>query len=179
MARGLQDRIDGRNGAHCSFGFTIIELLVAMTILMVIVMIVGLFFQSANSTWNSGTKRAEVNMEGRALVDYMAQELSQSVTNGFDVSDGGSTAKFTILGEATPPATPCRHEIEYSLSGKIVSRTMVDGVAGEMGDDIDELKFFVAPTTDGLPLFVDVRVTLTNGVYESRAHFVNRDRYRM
>ena len=123
-------------------------------------------------------------MEGRALVDYMAQELSQAVSTNsdlsdFNVPDGGNTAMFSVLGDATAsPAKRCIHSINYALAGGTVTRVM-DGAPAEMGEGIDGLKFVVGPPSVGLPLFVDVRITITNMVYESRAHFVNRDRYRM
>ena len=178
-----------------SAGFTLIELLAAMTILLIIVLIVAQVFQHAGAAWTTGVNRAEAGMKGRALADFMAQELSQAVTNQvytvFNVS--GSTAEFIIIGDANGPSTRAAQKVKYSFSGGTVTReaglltappvsvasfgagtsvTMAEGVAG--------LAFTVPVPLSWesglLPRYVDVMVTVSNGVFQSRAYIQNRDR---
>ncbi len=63
-------------------GFTLLELLVSMVILGVIVVICGRIFDQSTVAWDSGSRKAELNLTGRAVVDLMAQEISQAVDDG-------------------------------------------------------------------------------------------------
>jgi prepilin-type N-terminal cleavage/methylation domain-containing protein len=161
-------------GTAVTTGFTLIELLAAMAILVVIVFIVSRVFQQAGSAWQTGVGRAEVGMKGRALADFIAQELSQAVSNDvypyFTV--GGSSADFVILGDASGPSTRAARRVEYSFSDKKVMRSVSGASPVELADKVDSLAFI----TNSMPKFVDVRIGLTNGVYQSRAYFYNRGR---
>jgi len=161
-------------GTAATTGFTLIELLAAMAILVVIVFIVSRVFQQAGSAWQTGVGRAEVGMKGRALADFIAQELSQAVSNDvypyFTV--GGSSADFVILGDASGPSTRAARRVEYSFSDKKVMRSVSGASPVELADKVDSLAFI----TNSMPKFVDVRIGLTNGVYQSRAYFYNRGR---
>ena len=182
-------------GAGGLVAFTLIELLVSMAILVVIVLITAQLFTQATTVWNTGTARAEVNMKGRALADFMAQEISQAIMNAdYPFTASGNTAKFWVLGNATT-ATRAAQKIEYYTSSATVFRkvTYSDGssVNDEMCVAISTPPEFIptaalASGTNQLPLYVDVKVTVsdqgsppTNRVYESRACFYNRNRYRM
>jgi len=61
--------------------FTLIELMVAVSILAVLVMIVGAVFQQSTVAWNSGTQRMEANVMARAVLDFMAEEISHAVAS--------------------------------------------------------------------------------------------------
>jgi prepilin-type N-terminal cleavage/methylation domain-containing protein len=175
-------------GTAATTGFTLIELLAAMAILVVIVFIVSRVFQQAGSAWQTGVGRAEVGMKGRALADFIAQELSQAVSNDvypyFTV--GVSSADFVILGDASGPSTRAAKRVKYAFSGKKITRSVEiltaappasfsGSSSADLAEEVDALEFI----TGSMPKFVDVRIGFTNGVYQSRAYFYNRDRYRM
>ncbi|MDP2663020.1 MAG: prepilin-type N-terminal cleavage/methylation domain-containing protein, partial [Dehalococcoidia bacterium] len=55
--------------------FTLIEVLVAMTVLAVMVLMAANIFQSSSASWNIGTQKADMNTSARAALDFMAREL--------------------------------------------------------------------------------------------------------
>lgn len=57
-------------------GFTLLELLVSMTILALIFVAVLGAIQVGSKSWESGERRAEANQRTRALVDSLARELT-------------------------------------------------------------------------------------------------------
>lgn len=59
-------------------GFTLIEIMAAMSILMVIVLVLGNIFTDSTRIWQLGTKRAQNLGEGRAVMDFLVRELSQA-----------------------------------------------------------------------------------------------------
>ena len=165
-------------------GFTLIELLVAMGILMIIVLITSRLFQQAAIVWDVGTQRAELNMRGRALAAYMAQELSMAVPGGFSL-DTPSKVTFQMLGDADSTNRAVR-KIVYTLAAPNITRTVDAGSADPMSDGVKDLRFDLIPTgasSTNMPLGVSVSVTVTNDVetrvFESRAYFENRDRNRL
>lgn len=185
--KSLKGRRAKGDGASGETAFTLIELLVAMTILMIIVMIVAQVFQQARQVWDTGTRKAEMNMKGRSLADFMAQELSLAVRPaGKSFSASGSSASFWVLGDADAGSgLRAARQVNYTFDGSKVKR---DGQ--DMCEDIVALEFIEADDpvtgTNLLPLYVDVRVTVsdggspgTNKVFESRALMTNRKRYSM
>lgn len=78
MRNGLKSAAESNRAR----AFTLIELLLAMAILVVIVMLVSQIFNQAMVAWDSGQRKADVNFVGRALVDFMAQEISKAVYDG-------------------------------------------------------------------------------------------------
>ena len=170
-------------------GFTLIELLVAMSILVVIVLIVSQIFAQATIAWNTGSRRAEMNMTGRAVADFISQDLSQAVRNSnhmFNAS--GYTASFWYLGDATNTVR-ATNSVSYRLQNNAVERKVNAGSYEAITDtNILMLTFIATPLSFGtdLPDYVDVQVTVSdnaplnasNKVFESRAEFPNRNRYR-
>ncbi len=72
-------------------GFTLIEVLVAMTVLSIMVLMVANIFQSSSAAWNIGTQKADMNTAARAALDYMVRELSSAVAGPIDkVGSGGA-----------------------------------------------------------------------------------------
>jgi len=57
-------------------GFSLIEVLVSMTVLIVIIVMVTNMFRNASEAWDMGTQRAEMNTSARAAIEYIARELS-------------------------------------------------------------------------------------------------------
>jgi len=59
--------------------FTLAELLVAMTVLSLLVLLLVSFLGGVNRAWISGEQQAETFQDGRAIIELMSRELSQSV----------------------------------------------------------------------------------------------------
>jgi prepilin-type N-terminal cleavage/methylation domain-containing protein len=180
-------RLDAKNG-----GFTLVELLAAMTILVIITLIVSKMFQQASVSWDTGTRKAETNMKGRAVVDFIARELSEAILTppyypDFNVS--GSIAEFWMLGTAdSVRRAPMR--VKYSQANRHVSFfPALNGGAtpppedGLLSSGIKDVLFFApSPASAGmLPPYATVEVTVTDdkGIdhkFQSTAFFKNRDR---
>ncbi|HXI83511.1 MAG TPA: prepilin-type N-terminal cleavage/methylation domain-containing protein, partial [Verrucomicrobiae bacterium] len=105
-------------------GFTLLELLTSMTLLLVMVGFLAVAFNSASVAWKQGEKDVDRYQQARATVDLMARDLSQAVvspkiqfygiTNGLafmaPVSDNPNVADLAevayVLGpETAPPFT--------------------------------------------------------------------------
>ena len=159
-------------------GFTIIELLVAMSVLVIIVLIVTMIFQRASAVWDTGMNKAELDMTGRGVADYVAQDIASALDRPFFSASGGA-AHFYCLGEASR-SNGAISKVDYSYSGGTLTRNGTVLVEG-----LKDFAFTNSPPSGGnLPLYVDVTVTVTNEVgvqslYQSRAFFLNRNRYKL
>jgi len=160
-------------------GFTIIELLVAMSVLVIIVLIVTMIFQRASAVWDTGMNKAELDMTGRGVADYVAQDISSALDLPYSFSASGGGANFYCLGEASS-SNGAISKVDYSYSGGTLQRNGTVLVEG-----LKDFAFTNSPPSGGnLPLYVDVSVTVTNEVgvqslYQSRAFFLNRNRYKL
>ena len=73
-----------------NFGFSLIEVLVSMTVLIVIIVMVTNMFRNASEAWDTGTQRAEMNTSARAAIEYIARELSCAVAGSIHDSAGAT-----------------------------------------------------------------------------------------
>ena len=83
-------------------GFTLIELMVAMVVLSILMVMVATIFNDATKAWTLGTRRAETNGSGRAVVDFMARELSAAIADEqitFIATNDFSTAMYESRGD--------------------------------------------------------------------------------
>ncbi|MFH0952978.1 MAG: prepilin-type N-terminal cleavage/methylation domain-containing protein [Verrucomicrobiota bacterium] len=62
-------------------GFTLIEILSAMAVLLILVMLLGRLFSDASKAWLLGTRRAEQNIEARAILDFITRDVQQAVAD--------------------------------------------------------------------------------------------------
>ena len=148
--------------------FTLIELLVAMTILVIITLMVARIFQQATMAWNTGTRKVELMMNGRAVSDFLAQQLSHAVadTNGAAFSVSGLPASFYILNDASV-GTGAVQKVTYQATD------LADGIIGVQINTYGD-------TSYGLPVYGLVSVTMSNNVYfQTGFYFANRLRNRM
>ena len=63
-------------------GFTLVEVLAAMTVLMIIVLMLGRIFRDSTNAWTVGTRQMEDNLNGRAVLDFIARDISQAMIRG-------------------------------------------------------------------------------------------------
>ena len=84
-------------------GFTLVEVLVAMVILMVIVLMMASLMRHTASAWDVGMRNVGVSLEGRSALDLMSRELSAGVMDEvlqYGRIEGGSKSfSFYLMGD--------------------------------------------------------------------------------
>jgi prepilin-type N-terminal cleavage/methylation domain-containing protein len=185
-------------------GFTLIELLVSMAILMIIVLIVAQLFQQSQQAWESGSRQAEINITGRALADFMAQEISLAADDGeylepLAIKNSGATIEFSLVDPAG--SNRCAQFVYYSYAGGRIVRTserygdysvgpIPTGPGVELCQGVRSCVFSAPAAGAGLlPAYVDVEVhvlsdddfargfTAREQIFKTRAWLRNAGRY--
>ena len=167
-------------------GFSLVELLMAMAILSIIVVICGRLFQQSAAAWETGIRRAERNIIGRNMTDFLAQDLSRAVcsTDG-ELQMGGNSLRFPILDEQSvrEGLSPRAYQwVTYDLSPNNLRR---NGERLAPAGVVDRVRLTAGPTAAGRPpIYVDVEVRVKDPdsaymeSFISRAWLRNRYRYR-
>jgi len=173
-------------------GFTLIEILVSLAILGMIVVAVARLFEESTVAWDSGWRRAEVMMTGRAVVDFVAQETSLAIDDSplgglrlemdsFLLRDGTNVYKDIGYLDGAGSA---RRRVGLALpeflvkesSGLEITEFLVEfGPEGPVG-----------PVGPEYPRYVDVSVTVLTKdksrdetrTFKTRAALMNRGHYR-
>lgn len=170
-----------------SGGFTLVELLVAMAILSIIVVICGRLFQQASAAWETGVRRAERNIIGRNLADFIAGDLSRAVARTDDELQIGATSlRFPIVDEASVQeglSSRAYQWVTYDLSPNNLRR---NGQKLAPAGVVDRIRITAGPaaTPRRPPIYVDLEVRVKDPdssyveAFTSRAWIRNRDRYR-
>ena len=90
-------------------GFSMIEVLVAATILTIIVMMLGMLFQQTSLAWRTGSRRAEAYMQVRSAIGAIQRDASAAVDARFlperfvdekQNFSGGKLLFYTLTGTA-------------------------------------------------------------------------------
>ncbi len=165
-------------------GFTLLELLVAISILVIIVMMMaGVFFQS-RVAWGTGLRRSRMAMEGRAVIDFIANELAQAVadeTLECMIQDGQGIT-FYMLDQASPERRAVK-QVTYSYAGDRIRRSVRDVTfspyvapgpirEGYLARNVSSFQFITpdgGPYRTNLPAWVDIELTMR---YRGRASHV-------
>lgn len=71
--------IERRNRCGAAQAFTLVELLIAMTILSAIVLLTTSLLSGVSRAWISGEQQVETFQDGRAILEMISRELSQAV----------------------------------------------------------------------------------------------------
>lgn len=61
------------------FGFTLIEILVAISLFLIIILLVSSFFSLSNRSYNKGVNSAELVQNARVGLDRITREIRQSI----------------------------------------------------------------------------------------------------
>lgn len=163
-------------------GFTLIELLVALAILGIIVVICGRIFEQSNVSWNTGSRKAEINMVGRGVADFIAQDIGRSVARTPAEFVAAGSLVFKVIDEnavAEGASGSPVQTVTYDFGA--MTRNGVLLAPKDMVKSVTITPQTVPPTQ--LPGYVDVNVEVQDqdGVYtvnfKSRAWLANRDRY--
>jgi prepilin-type N-terminal cleavage/methylation domain-containing protein len=159
-------------------GFTLVELLAAMSILVVITLIVSKLFQQASVAWDTGLRKAENTMKGRAIADFIAQDLASAVQDDNlykEFTGTGSAPEFWSLGEAVGATRTVRF-VKYDASGGGISRTEDGGTSVQLvGSGATLTVLSIGGTATNLPLYAVVKVVVADAArtnqYQSTAYF--------
>jgi prepilin-type N-terminal cleavage/methylation domain-containing protein len=108
-------------------GFSLIEILVATTILLIIVMLMSMVFQQSSGAYQSGTSRVNAQKVLRNIMGVIARDLALAVDsryypglkNQFDANRVGVVA---LTGNADDTGRRTPQWIEFSYLGARVSR---------------------------------------------------------
>lgn len=157
-------------------GFTLLELLVSLVILMMIVMMIAGVFTQMRVAWGTGMRRSKLNMEGRAAADFIARELSHAVADEklpCVIVDDAPSISFYMLGDSTP-SNRTVYYVTYAGNGSEITRRVdkvymgkypqtVPGSAATLAQNVKEVRFFTPDGQDygtNLPAWVDLRLIL-------------------
>lgn len=129
-----------------SSGFSLVEILVATTILLVIVVLVSMVFQQQSTAFQSGVDRTQGQSALRSVMGMISRDLSLAVDsedypdlskNKFSSSSLSFLAMTGVVGKNCEgddsEGTLALQLIKYSYSSKVVSREVVDIVFNNGG----------------------------------------------
>lgn len=76
-------------------GFTVIELLAAMAVVVFIVLLMTRIFTETTGIWSRGAKQVQDSAEARAIMDYIVTEMTQAIADdvvSFKLNSGGTNS---------------------------------------------------------------------------------------
>jgi len=147
---------------HSAFGtrhsaFTLIEVMVAVTIMAILVVIMSAIFHQSSLAWDSGTGRMKANVTARAVLSLMESELSHAVVDErlklhmyvTTTGDGDSTIWFWTLGGKAESGERLLRKISYTrnagagtllrqewtLDADLPYDQAIDGTTGTVGPE--------------------------------------------
>lgn len=139
---------EDRNNNRGRAGFSMVEVLVASTILVVIVMMLAMLFQQTGLAWRTGVQRADAFVQLRSLVGALQRDASAAIDEreipaelrtklgggSQQFSDGEDLKFYTLTGTGFPEKgnTPYRTltYVTYDTSGRRTERKLkADGTA--------------------------------------------------
>ena len=155
-------KTQGKGKADRRAGFSMIEVLVASTILVVIVMMLSMLFQQTSLAWRTGVKRASGYMQIRSALGAIQRDASAAVDartlpdelktklGGDDQQFRGSLSFYTLTGTgkgtAADPAMRAPKYITYNISGTR-SETALTAAGAKQVKNSNVLEF-VKPTNN-------------------------------
>ncbi len=174
-------------------GFSMIEVLVAATILLVIVMMLAMLFQQTSIAWRTGVRRADAFTQVRALIGSMQRDAAKAVDehaidkdlrSGRSQNFSGGLRFFTLTGNGfSDSGAPLRSVsyIEYTGGTRTETTLQADGswsvpTSAQITDFVewsgkDTIKMQNLQVTEernplgGLPLSVRFRVEVVSEGY--------------
>jgi prepilin-type N-terminal cleavage/methylation domain-containing protein len=162
-------------------GFSLVEVLIAVTLLLVIVIMISMVFQQASGAWASGSTQAKSESAIRAALGSVERDLLNAVdardySKSNPSASGSPTLSFVAfqhLYNHRNPRLSGRHPclITYTFAAGVLDRAMEplkpDGTWGtatnsfiNSGMPLTDLTFTSIPRPSdpaGLPLRVDIR----------------------
>ena len=155
-------------------GFTLLEVLVAMSILMLIVLMMSTLFHQSSMAWDNGLRQAQMSIQARSALSRIRNDLSQAVASAdYPCKISASSIDIYVLDKLSEDEDDRRAVKHVVYSGKIdrhESEVALDGSdrnrrGGKFLDSVDSFKVDTSPNWDGssdtLPEWVDVTITLS------------------
>lgn len=174
-------------------GFTLLEILVAIAILAIIVIIVSQIFGQSRAAWESGHRKTAANMEARACLALMCDELSRAVADPvltteppgrkLNMAHNSTILGFWTLGGGEANQRQVQY-VMYQLQGAKIRRQCVrpyadtahvyptlnagapDAAFVDMIDDVEDLRFYMSDSashTTNLPAWVGIEIRMRKG----------------
>ena len=167
-------------------GFTMLEILLAMTVLVIIMLMLTTIFDQSASTWESGMRETSRALEGRTIINLIAADLELAVMN----KDLSAANVGTIDVAIGPPAQLCFYyydapagderalkAVQYSQLGTTLQKKTWDLIPMsanpysrqipslvELSDKVKENSFKVSTPggtfTTNMPAWVDIELKL-------------------
>jgi type II secretory pathway pseudopilin PulG len=156
--------------------FTLIEVLVTVTILAMIILMLSMVFQQSHVAWGAGMRRTRVTLQGRMAVDFMAHELQRAVADAVlpcSIAAGSGPIEFYAF---TSPSNRAVSKVRYELAGGTIKRTITWLSSGgyptaaltdshTLLEDVLSLNFTTPPGgpaayTTNLPAWVGIAVSV-------------------
>ncbi len=145
---------------RCRGGFSIIELLVAMVILLIIVTVFARFFQRSSQSWESGMHSVEMAISGRAALNLIVRDLERAVAIPVGATPAlfisGSVLRFSMLRPDEPYGVA---NVEYSVQGNELRRKLGSDSVGVIENVVD-VEFAPILNSNDLPPQVGVKLLL-------------------
>lgn len=153
-----------RSGFRSSPGFTLVELLVSMTVLSILILMLFSFFNQATSAWQGCEKKIDTFREARAALFYLRRDLQ-------NMQAGGCIAFYinpptTTLAFSGSPAPASSADMIFFIS--MVARDGQDSTKNK--SDLCAIGYYVAYTRA-----TDAANSLGGGAYNLHRYFKSSD----
>jgi len=122
------DYRDFMNHKPAQDGFTLIEILVAVVILVMIVLMMSTLFHQSSIAWDSGSRKVEGNVQARCLLALITRELAHAVADGDVFSDDGmvngdNQISFFTLEDPAGNTIRIAKEVTFRLLSGTITRS--------------------------------------------------------
>ncbi len=98
-------------------GFSLLELMVSMSVLLVLLASVSAALTSGNRLWGISQAQTDISASARNALYRMAEELSQAGRNTVNISPGSDIITFQTPASFTGGDISWGNQIQYSLGG--------------------------------------------------------------
>lgn len=142
-------------------GFSLLEMLLAMTILVIIVLIMSTVFHQSSVAWDAGMRKAEGNMAARAVLGFMTRELRGAVVDPVNtpclIQEGGASLSFWRV-----TTNGALQEIEYAWQSgaQTIERNGTQLVENVTHFSVETPDDGVSTYSTNLPRWVRIRLAM-------------------
>ncbi len=115
-----------------SSGFSLLELIAAMTILVIVIGILGRIVTDTQRVWRHGADRARITASARAAFAMLEEDLSAAVANSNLVfhlendEQGSSLSFYRLMIRSEPSTNRAIRQVRYHVESNALIRTWYD-----------------------------------------------------
>jgi prepilin-type N-terminal cleavage/methylation domain-containing protein len=126
-------------------GFTLLELLAAMAVLVLLVLMMTTVFNESAKMWQLGTRRVSAAADGRAVMDFLVREMSMAIAD--------EVVAFKLNSDQdtywSPPGYTSESFRQYEAqSDEVCFVAMVRPGSSDWRRTANQFVYFVAPMLD-------------------------------